>query len=108
MSDFLPGTPTESSSSGRPVMALLNLLGRRTALRVLWELRNTRMTFRALQNAAYTNPSVLNARLKELREGMIIDHNKEGYGLTATGQSLLETLLPLNNWAENWARKLQG
>jgi DNA-binding HxlR family transcriptional regulator len=89
-------------------MALLDLLGRRTALRVLWELRDDRLTFRALQEAAETNPSVLNARLKELREARIIDHDDAGYGLTKDGDKLLETFLPLHNWAEDWAKKFQA
>ena len=89
-------------------MILLDLLGRRTALRILWELREKRLTFRALQDAAETNPSVLNARLKELRDALIIDHDDEGYGLTEDGQSLLQTFLPLNDWAEQWARKFQA
>jgi len=86
-------------------MILLDLLGRRTALRILWELRETRLNFRALQNAAQSNPSALNARLKELREALIVDHDETGYGLTADGQTLLQTLQPLHNWAEDWAKK---
>ena len=34
-----PGRPVRGSATGRPIMALLDLLGRRWALRVLWELR---------------------------------------------------------------------
>ena len=86
-------------------MVLLDLLGRRTALRVLWELRDRRLTFRALQDAAETNPSVLNARLKELRDALIIDHDDQGYGLTAQGQTLLEKFLPLHNWADEWDKQ---
>ena len=36
----IPGKPVRGSKTGRPIMALLDLLGRRWALRVLWELRN--------------------------------------------------------------------
>jgi len=32
-------------------MALLDLLGQRWTLRILWELRDAPLTFRALQNA---------------------------------------------------------
>ncbi|MGZ5100834.1 MAG: hypothetical protein ACXWG8_06730 [Usitatibacter sp.] len=35
------------------------------SLRILWELRERRMTFRALVDAAETNPSVLNLRLRD-------------------------------------------
>ena len=87
-------------------MALLDLLGRRAALRVIWELRAGRMTFRALIDAAGTNPSVLNARIGELREAGVVDHDGEdGYGLTIDGQALLATLAPLHAWAEAWARR---
>jgi DNA-binding HxlR family transcriptional regulator len=84
-------------------MALLDLLGRRSSLRIVWELRDGRLTFRGLQQAAGTNPGVLNTRLKELREAMLVDHTDTGYGLTAQGRELLRTFLPLNAWAERWA-----
>lgn len=87
-------------------MALLDLLGRRMSLRVLWELHARPLTFRALQEAAATNPSVLNTRLTELREAGLVDHGTEGYALTSRGQSLLATFLPLNAWAEDWAKAL--
>jgi DNA-binding HxlR family transcriptional regulator len=85
-------------------MALLDLLGRRMAGRILWELRDGSLTFRALQAAAETNPSVLNVRLRELREAHIVEHGPEGYGLTPHGKRLLELFLPLHAWAEDWAR----
>jgi DNA-binding HxlR family transcriptional regulator len=99
-----PHRRVRGSATGRPIMALLDLLGRRLALRILWELRESRLTFRALQAAAETNPSVLNVRLKELREAHIVEHGPEGYGLTPHGRTLLAALLPLHAWAEDWAR----
>ena len=101
-----PGQPVRGSRSGRPIMALLDLLGRRGSLRVLWELRGEApLTFRALQDAAQTNPSVLNTRLAELREAGIVAHEGEGYELTAHGRDLLDRLAPLHAWAESWARR---
>jgi DNA-binding HxlR family transcriptional regulator len=89
-------------------MALLDLLGRRMSLRILWELRDDRrLTFRALVEAAGTNPGVLNARLQELREAEIVDHGPEGYLLTVHGKRLLEVFLPLNAWADGWAKLLE-
>src|SRR5262249_6915756 len=44
-----PGRPVRGSKTGRPTVALLDLLGRRWTLRIVWELRETRRTFRALQ-----------------------------------------------------------
>ena len=88
-------------------MALLDLLGRRWALRVLWELREERrLTFRELLAASATSPSVLNTRLKELRESGIVEHDDEaGYGLTREGADLLDRLMPLHEWAERWAAR---
>lgn len=99
-----PRQRVRGSASGQPIMALLDLLGRRMALRILWELRDQRLTFRALQEAAATNPSVLNVRLKELREAHLVAHADDGYGLTPYGKELLETFLPLHAWADKWAR----
>ena len=101
-----PRQRVRGSATGRPIMALLDLLGRRMALRILWELRDGHLTFRALQAAAETNPSLLNVRLKELREARLIAHADEGYGLTPQGRELLETFLPLHAWADKWARQV--
>jgi len=102
-----PGTPTQASRSGRPVMALLDLLGRRWQLRLLWELREGKqLRFRALQDATGVSPSVLNTRLAECTEAGIVELTEDGYALTARGLSLLALLLPLNGWAEDWAKSL--
>jgi len=106
MATPLPRRRVRGSATGRPIMALLDLLGRRMAGRILWELRDGHLTFRALQKAAETNPSVLNARLRELREARIVEHGPEGYGLTPHGKRLLELFLPLHVWAEDWAKLL--
>jgi DNA-binding HxlR family transcriptional regulator len=104
MTTPLPNRRVRGSTTGRPIMALLDLLGRRMAGRILWELRDGSLTFRALQVAAETNPSVLNIRLKELREARLVEHGPEGYGLTPHGKGLLELFLPLHLWAEDWAK----
>jgi DNA-binding HxlR family transcriptional regulator len=103
----LPGKPVRGSRSGRPIMALLDLLGRRAALRILWELSRTGepLTFRALQAVANTNPSVLNTRVKELRAAGLVAREPRGYALSEEGERLLEVLLPLHAWAEGWAAR---
>ena len=101
-----PNKRVRGSTTGRPIMALLDLLSRRMALRILWELRESNLTFRALQAAAETNPSLLNVRLKELREARLVTHGEDGYALTPQGRELLETFLPLNAWSNKWAREL--
>jgi len=101
-----PGRRVRGSATGRPIMVLLDLLGRRMTLRILWELRGKSLTFRELQTAAATNPSVLNLRLKELREAHLVEHGGDGYALSPLGRELLATLLPLHAWAEAWAKTL--
>jgi DNA-binding HxlR family transcriptional regulator len=88
-------------------MALLDLLGRRMTLRVLWELHRAGrpMTFRALQEAAETNPAVLNTRLKELRAAGFVSHDESGYVLSDQGVELVRLLLPLNDRAAAWASR---
>jgi len=90
------------------MMALLDLLGRRWALRVLWELRDNRVpTFRELQvRCGRISSSVLAQRLRELRDaGIVAEPNGSGYQLTAEGQSLLRALAPLDAWSRRWAER---
>ncbi len=89
-------------------MVALDALGRRGALRVLWELRDGPLTFRALQAASDMNPGSLNTRLKELRALCIVDHSDGGYQLTAQGLSLMAALKPLQAWADEWAHQTDG
>jgi len=98
------GQSVRGSRSGRPIMVVLDLLGRRASLRVLWELRGEPLNFRALQDAAATNPALLNTRLKELREAGIVDHAEGGYQLTDAGRALAQALHPLSVWADAWGR----
>ncbi len=101
----LPGRPVRGSRTGRPIMALLDLLGRRWALRVLWELRGDAVpTFRDLQQRADgISSSVLTDRLRELTEAGIVERAEAGYALTARGRDLLACLAPLDRWAAAWS-----
>src|SRR5258705_9526858 len=69
-----PGRPVRGSQTGRPIMALMDLLGRRWTLRVIWELRDGRLTFRALQEACGgLCPTLLNQRVRRLRgRGLLV------------------------------------
>ena len=88
-------------------MALLDLLGRRWTLRVIWELRANTLTFRDLQAACGgISPTILNSRLAELREAGIATLNAAGYALTGEGKRLLKELMGLNDWAERWAKRM--
>lgn len=99
-----PGRPVRGSTSGRPIMALLDLLGRRWALRVIWELRDgSAPTFRELQRRCDgVSSSVLADRLRELADADVVEHAGGGYVLTAQGGDLLARLMPLDHWAARW------
>lgn len=100
----LPGRRVRGSASGRPIMALLDLLGRRWALRVIWELRDgSAATFRELQGRCDgISSSVLADRLRELGEAEVVERVGGGYALTVQGRDLLVRLAPLDDWAEQW------
>jgi len=88
-------------------MALFDLLGRRWSMRLLWELREGGVTFRELQaRCEGMSSSVLNERLRELREaGIVASGGRGGYRLTDAGETLLDSLAPLNSWAERWGER---
>ena len=102
-----PGRPVRGSRTGRPIMALLDLLGRRWMLRIIWELREGRFGFRALQERCDAmSPSVLRQRLLELQEAGIVLQDDQGmYGLTQEGAELFKALAPLHHWAMRWAER---
>jgi DNA-binding HxlR family transcriptional regulator len=87
-------------------MALLDLLGRRWTLRIIWELRERPLTFRELQSRCGSmSSSVLNQRLAELHAAGATEHAAEGYRLTGEGRRLLELYPPMQAWADRWARR---
>ncbi|HEY6981650.1 helix-turn-helix domain-containing protein [Reyranella sp.] len=104
---IVPGRPVRGSKTGRPIMLLLDLLGRRWVLRLIWELREEPRRFRALQAATGASPTIVNSRLAELRAAKLIELDEaSGYRLTALGSELLDLFLPLHVWSEKWARRL--
>ena len=86
-----------------PVMAaLFDRLGRRWALRVVWELRDGPRNFRALQTACgRLSPSVLQVRLHELGEAGIVEKvPRLGYRLSIEGEGLCAVLGSLYAWRQ--------
>jgi DNA-binding HxlR family transcriptional regulator len=93
------------STTGRPIMRLLDLLGRRWTLRIVWELREAPRRFRELQDAIGASPTIINTRLAELREAKLVELDEAaGYRLTSLGEELLRLFLPLHVWSEKWAK----
>jgi DNA-binding HxlR family transcriptional regulator len=90
------------------MMALLDILGRRWTLRVLWELRGGEpATFRELQQrCGGMSSSVLAQRLGEMAQaGIVSGSGGGGYALTHEGGALMGALEPLDSWANRWARR---
>jgi DNA-binding HxlR family transcriptional regulator len=84
-------------------MAALDLLGRRWALRILWELRDGSLGFREVQaRCGGMSSSVLRTRLVELIDAGLIDQH-EAYALTPLGRDLGRAIRPLSRWAERWS-----
>ena len=104
-----PGQPVRGSKSGKPIMALFDLLGRSWALGVVWQLSAGPMTFRDLQGRCEdVSPTVLNKRLKELTGSGLVHRTSEGYALTDQGDTLFTLLKPLGKWSQSWAEHLSG
>ncbi|MEU1146143.1 winged helix-turn-helix transcriptional regulator [Streptomyces sp. NPDC005863] len=102
-----PGSSVRGSDSGRPVMAALDLLGRRWTLRILWELSQAPAGFRELQRRCERmSSSVLSTRLGELTGARVLTLHGDAYHLTPLGDDLVRALDPLNAWSRRWAEEV--
>lgn len=103
----LPGAQVRGSKTGKPIMALLDLLGRTWALGIIWHLHSGPATFRELQlRCEKISPTLLNTRLKELKTLQLIEIQESGYQLSSQGIDLFEIISPLGNWSSQWAKAL--
>jgi DNA-binding HxlR family transcriptional regulator len=85
----------------KPVERALDLLGRRWALRLIWELRRSTLTFSELRGRIGISPSVLSARLAELIDAGVVERDAgRRYRLSGRGRELARVLYELNRWAE--------
>jgi DNA-binding HxlR family transcriptional regulator len=104
-----PGRPVRGSTTGRPVMAALDLLGRRWTLRVIWDLHRhgTPIGFRDLRRGCDDmSSSVLSTRLTELREAGIATPTPDStWQLTPLGTDLVTAMGPLLDWSRVWAER---
>ena len=104
-----PGVPVRGSTTGRPLMAALDLLGQRWTLRVIWELRDDALGFRELQRRCENmSSSVLSTRLASLMDAAIVHLEDDGYYLAPLGKDLIAALGPLQSWAGTWETTLQN
>lgn len=91
-------------------MAAMDLLGRRWALRVLWELRAGPVGARALlAKCDGLSSSVLYERLRELSDASLVTQTDNGeYEMTSIGRELGDAIEPLDDWARRWSRTLKS
>jgi DNA-binding HxlR family transcriptional regulator len=88
-------------ATARPIDLTLDLLGRRWALRLIWELRRSTLTFSELRERTGISPSVLSARLGELVDAGVIERDGgRRCRLSGRGRELARVLYELNRWAE--------
>ena len=86
----------------RAVESVLDLLGRRWALRLVWELRRSTLSFSELREQTGISPSVLSARLRELVDSGVLERDGgRRYRLSGWGRELARILYELNRWAEH-------
>jgi DNA-binding HxlR family transcriptional regulator len=102
--------PADPRSTPPSLLALLDLLGRRWALRILWELRVQSASFQALHRRCdLMSTSVLSQRLAELRDAQLIEKDPAGsYALTEAGSLLLGRLDGIDEWTQEWARTVRS
>jgi DNA-binding HxlR family transcriptional regulator len=94
------------AATGWPMTTALDLLGRRWAMRILWELRYGAVRATELQSRCdQMSTSVLYQRLRELADaGLIQQDESDAYLLTDLGLGLSESLNPIDDWARRWSR----
>jgi DNA-binding HxlR family transcriptional regulator len=91
------------------MLTVLDLLGRRWALRLLWELRRDAVSFSDLRKRTEISPSVLSARLADLSAAGIVERERSRrYRLTGRGRELARMLYEINRWAESAGVSSQG
>lgn len=82
--------------------AALDLLGRRWALRLVWELRRDAVAFSTLRGRTGISPSVLTTRLGDLSGAGVVERDPaRRYRLTGSGRELARLLYEINRWAES-------
>lgn len=95
------------TETSRPVTALFEVLGQKWVLRIIWELRNGPLTFRALRaQCDEVSPTVLNQRLALLKDSLLIESTDEGYKPTPMLENLGPVLYALREWSNEWAETM--
>lgn len=96
-------------ATSRPIVNLLELLGRKWSLRIIWELRDAPLPYRQLQRACDdVSPTMLARRLREIEGAGLVVNGDGGYGLTPLGRDIGQHLLALSALAERLEHTATG
>ena len=96
--------PPDPANDLGALQSLIDLLARRHALALVWELRGPAQPFRTLARRLGVSEDRLSQRLRELREAGLIHVDEAGdYRLSSEGRRLLHPLERLADFAEGWA-----
>jgi DNA-binding HxlR family transcriptional regulator len=92
-----------------PIVALMDILGKKWVMRILWELHQKPCTFRELQTkCGEISPTVVNARIKDLCAANLVKKMEpSGYGLTKYGEELLDLFEPMKDFALKWMEDME-
>jgi len=100
-----PGKPVRGSTTGAPVMAIFDLLGRRWAMGIIWQLSSGPLPFNELQARCDSiSPSILSTRIKDLAEAQLLERTLDGYQLTKMGRELFNIIQPFGPWSHKWSK----
>lgn len=96
--------------SERPIVQLIDLLGRKWILRILWELNQSPCNFRELQHrCGDISPTMINSRIKALCEAQLVSKSADtGYSLSESGNELISLFAPLNDFATRWTADINA
>lgn len=107
MSIPFPGKPVRGSKTGKPIMALLDLMGRTWSLGIIWQLNKGELSFSELQiQCENISPTLLTTRLKELQQTLLIEKSINGYQLSTMGNELFQVIAPLGSISQQWQQLL--
>ena len=102
-----PGIPVRGSNSGKPIMALFDLMGRRWAMGIIWQLSDGPRAFTELQKKCDSiSPTILSGRLKDLAEAGFVERTLDGYNLTGIGKKLFQVLQPFEELVIEWEQTI--
>ena len=97
-----------NTSNPRPIVQLIDLLGKKWVLRILWELNENPCSFRGLQSrCGDLSPTIINTRIKDLCAAQLISKSPGvGYMLTQQGDELVKLFYPINDFANRWSESI--